>query len=88
MNGFAVLLIFIAIVMGIIYYFTTCRKITSIQQEAKNYIEQKDFEGSSSDDDDGGAEEFGKDPSSPMSKMIRDMTVEMGESLSPESGVI
>ena len=88
MNGFAVLLIFIAIVMGIIYYFTTCRKITSIQQEAKNYIEQKDFEGSSSDDDDDGAEEFGKDPSSPMSKMIHDMTVEMGESLSPESGVI
>ena len=44
MSGFAVLLIFIAIVMGIIYYFTTCRKITSIQQEAKNYIEQKDFD--------------------------------------------
>ena len=87
MNGFAVLLIFIAIVMGIIYYFTTCRKITSIQQEAKNYIEQKDFEGSSSDDDEDDVE-VGKDPNSPMSKMIQDMTLEMGGGGGPQSGII
>ena len=83
MSGFAIILVLIAVVFGVIYYFTTCRKLSNIQEEAKNYVEQKDFEGSSSDDDDD--VEIGKDPNSPMSKMIQDMTLEIG---GPQSGVI
>ena len=58
--------------------------MANIKAEAENYIEQKDFEGSSSDEEGN----IVADPNSPMSKMIRDMTVEMGDGLSPQSGTI
>ena len=58
--------------------------MANIQAEAANYIQQKDFESSSSDEEDAVV----ADPNSPMSKMIHDMTVEMGDSLSPQSGTI
>ena len=43
-----------------------CRKMANIKAEAENYIEQKDFEGSSSDEE----ADIVADPNSPMSKMI------------------
>ena len=58
--------------------------MANIKAEAENYVQQQDFEGSSSDEEGN----IVADPNSPMSKMIRDMTVEMGDSLSPQSGTI
>ena len=87
MSQFAFLLILVAVIVGVIYYFTTCRKLANIQEEAKSYVEQKDFEESSSDDDDGDLENS-RDPNSPMSKMIQDMTLEIGTGGGPQSGVI
>ena len=84
MREFAFLLILVALLFGIVYYYIMCKKMANIQAEAANYIQQKDFESSSSDEEDGVV----ADPNSPMSKMIHDMTVEMGDSLSPQSGTI
>ena len=58
--------------------------MANIKAEAENYVQQQDFEGSSSDEEGN----IVADPNSPMSKMIRDMTVEMGDGLSPQSGTI
>ena len=84
MREFAFLLILVALLFGIVYYYIMCRKMANIKAEAENYIEQKDFEGSSSDEE----ADIVADPNSPMSKMIHDMTVEMGDGLSPQSGTI
>ena len=58
--------------------------MANIKAEAENYVQQQDFEGSSSDEEGN----IVADPNSPMSKMIHDMTVEMGDGLSPQSGTI